>query len=77
VIVDQLQDVLLVPNRFIRIDRITGGAFVTVENDNGRFSEIPVQLGLRNELSSQVTVGLEAGQHIFLLPRAAFDVFGG
>lgn len=76
VIVDRVEDVLLVPNRFIRIDRTTGGAFVTAQGDNGRFRELPVQLGLRNELSSEVTAGLEAGQALVLLPRAAFDVFG-
>jgi HlyD family secretion protein len=77
VIVDQLDDVLIVPNRFIRIDRATGDAFVTVAVENGRFSEIAVELGLRNELSSEIVGGLDAGQQIVLLPRAAFDVFGG
>ncbi|MEP7290590.1 MAG: efflux RND transporter periplasmic adaptor subunit, partial [Chloroflexota bacterium] len=79
VIVDQLNDVLIVPNRFIRIDRTTGGAFVTTADASvrGGYREIPVELGLRNELNSQVTAGLEAGQQIVLLPRAAFEVFGG
>jgi HlyD family secretion protein len=79
IIVDQLNNVLIVPNRFIRIDRTTGNAFVTVMDASVRsgFREVPVMLGLRNELNSQITAGLEAGQEIVLLPRAAFDVFGG
>ncbi len=79
IVVDQLVNVLVVPNRFIRIDRTTGGAFVTVVDASTRagYREIPVTLGLRNELSSQITAGLEAGQEVVLLPRAGFDVFGG
>lgn len=79
IIVDQLDDVLIVPNRFIRIDRTTGGAFVTVPDASVRsgYREVSVTLGLRNELNSQITAGLEAGQAIVLVPRAAFDVFGG
>lgn len=77
VVVDELQNALIVPNRFIRIDRATQAAFVTIPNANGRYSEIPVQLGLRNELDSQITGGLEAGQRIVLLPRSSFDIFGG
>jgi HlyD family secretion protein len=79
VIVDELQNVLIVPNRFIRIDRATQAAFVTIPNANinGRYSEIPVKLGLRNELDSQITGGLEAGQRIVLLPRSSFELFGG
>ncbi|MFN8447991.1 MAG: hypothetical protein U0521_05245 [Anaerolineae bacterium] len=77
VVVDELQDALIVPNRFIRIDRSTQDAFVTVPDENGRFREIPVQLGLRNELDSQITDGLEAGQVVVLLPRSSFELFGG
>ncbi|MEO8391899.1 MAG: efflux RND transporter periplasmic adaptor subunit [Chloroflexota bacterium] len=76
IIVDQLDNVLIVPNRFIRIDRTTQDAYVTVEDDKGKFSEIPVQLGLRNELNSQISGGLKAGQQIFLLPRASFNPLG-
>jgi HlyD family secretion protein len=74
---DELDDVLTVPNRFIRIERTTQQAYVTVQGDNGRFTEIPVELGLRNELTSQITSGLEPGQIIVLLPRSSFDPFGG
>lgn len=73
---DELEDVLTVPNRFIRIERTTQQAYVTVQGDNGRLTEIPVELGLRNELTSQVTSGLEAGQVLVLLPRSSFDPFG-
>ena len=76
IIVDQLDQALIVPNRFIRIDRTTQDAFVTTKDDKGNFSEIPVQLGLRNELNSQIVGGLTDGQQIFLLPRSSFNPFG-
>lgn len=73
IVVNQLSDALVVPNRFIRIDRTTGGAFVTIESQPGAFEEIPVTLGVRNENESQIVSGLEAGQRIVLLPRGAFN----
>ena len=77
IIVDELHDVLVVPNRFIRIDRTTRQAYVTIRDENGRYTEIPVELGLRNELESQITGGLQQGQSIVLLPSSNFDLFGG
>lgn len=64
-----LDQVLIVRNRFIRIDRATGQAFVTIKEADGKFAEIPVVLGLRNETFSQVVSGVEAGQTLVLLPR--------
>ncbi|MBC8171377.1 MAG: HlyD family efflux transporter periplasmic adaptor subunit [Anaerolineae bacterium] len=64
-----LSQVLIVRNRFIRIDRATGQAFVTVKSAEGQFAEIPVVLGLRNETFSQVVSGVETGQILVLLPR--------
>ncbi len=77
VVVDELKNALILPNRFIRIDRTTQAAFVTIQNQSGQFTEIPVQLGLRNELQSQITGGLQAGQRVVLLPRSPLDLLGG
>ncbi len=79
----ELQDVLVVPNRFIRIDRETQQAFVTVQRSEGRFEEIPVTLGERNNEISEITSGVEPGQRVVLVPRdaaglgEASDVLGG
>jgi HlyD family secretion protein len=73
--VQQLQDVFTLRNRFIRIDRATQQAYVTVQREDGLFEEIEVQLGLRNETHSQVISGLEAGQRVVLLPRGELNVF--
>jgi len=76
IVVNELQDVLILPNRFIRLDRVTGNAFVTVQNDEGTFAEIPVVLGLRNEVASEIVSGLEEGVRVVLIPRATFDPIG-
>jgi HlyD family secretion protein len=69
---EQLEGVLIVRNRFIRIDRATRQAYVTVQDAEGNFTEIPVVLGLRNETFSQIVSGVEAGQKLVLLPRETF-----
>ncbi len=77
IIVDSLADVLIVPNRFIRIDRTNGQSFVTIESTPGVFEEIPVELGLRSTTQSQIMSGVEEGQRIVLIPRAQFDFMDG
>lgn len=75
IVVNEVDETLVLPNRFIRIDRTTQEAFVTIEREPGLFEEIPVVLGARNETESEIISGLQAGQRVVLLPRAAFDVF--
>lgn len=77
VIVRELADALVVPNRFIRLDRTTQQAYVTIETDDGLFTEIPVELGVRNQSESEVLVGLEAGQRLVIVARSTFDPFSG
>lgn len=66
VIVAEMPDALVVPNRFIRLDRTTQQATVTVL-DNNRTREVVVTLGERNDTQSQILGGLEAGQQIVLV----------
>lgn len=73
IIVNELRDALTLPNRFIRIDRATQQAFVTVERTTGKYEDIPVMLGVRNESESQVVSGLAAGDRVVLLPRETFN----
>jgi HlyD family secretion protein len=74
---DQLEDVLVLPNRFVRIDRDTQRAYVTVRNIEGQYQDVEVTLGLRNDTLSQVTSGVEEGDTIVLLPRSSFNPLGG
>ncbi len=69
VIVEEKPDVILVPNRFIRIDRSTQDAFVTVQDPDGAVREMMVLLGDRNETYTEIVNGLSAGDQIVLLPQ--------
>ncbi|MBC8100693.1 MAG: HlyD family efflux transporter periplasmic adaptor subunit [Armatimonadetes bacterium] len=68
----QLTDTLLIRNRFVRIDRETQQAYITIEPSSGVYEEIPVVLGLRNDTFSQIVSGATAGQKVVLLPRSSF-----
>ena len=74
--VKELNDVMTLRNRFIRIDRATQQAYVTIQREDGRFEEVEVELGLRNETESQIVSGLQAGQRVVLLPREELNPFG-
>ncbi len=74
-VVDEVQDVIRVRNRFIRLDRRTQQAFVTVRRPAGRLDEVEVVLGRRNETYSEVVSGVNEGDEIVLLPRSVFDPF--
>jgi HlyD family secretion protein len=73
IVVSQLEDVLIVPNRFIRVDRATQQAYVTIQRGDGAFEEVPVTLGVRNETESQIVSGIDAGQRVVLLPRESLN----
>lgn len=75
--VRQLNDIIVLPNRFIRIDRDTGQAFVVVETASGDFQEVQVILGERGEIESEIASGLNDGDVVVLLPRGTFDPFTG
>jgi HlyD family secretion protein len=66
---ESLDNVLLVRNRFVRFDRETQQAYITVERAAGQYEEIPVTLGARNDTYSEVVSGVDAGAQIVLLPR--------
>jgi HlyD family secretion protein len=63
------QDVLLVRNNFISINRQTGDSYVTVRYANGSLEERLILLGERNDSYSEVTAGLNEGEEVVLLPR--------
>lgn len=81
IITQELNDVLLIPNRTIQIDRSTGRAFVEKLVD-GIPTRTEVQLGARNEQFSQVLSGLSAGDVLAIrtgtgLDRLRSTMFGG
>ncbi len=74
--ISDLDDVILVPNRFIRVDGENQRTFVVIEED-GQYREAAVQIGARNSEESQILSGLEAGQIIVLLPTQTESSGGG
>lgn len=74
VVVDQLNDVLLVPNRAVRVQ---GGQRVVYILKNGKPESIPVTLGASSDTMSQVLESdLKAGDPIVLNPPTVFDQGG-
>ena len=77
----EVDDVLLVPNRYIQRDRDTGRAFVNkMVGDEPVLQE--VELGLRNDRVSQILAGLTDGDELALVTRSSEErlrgaLFGG
>lgn len=66
IVTERREGVLLVPSRFIRVDRTTGQAFVD-QMVGVEVRPVEIQIGLRGELSSEVLAGLEEGDVIVLV----------
>jgi hypothetical protein len=76
----EVDDVVLIPNRYITLDRDTGKAYV-YRLVNGQPALQEVELGLRNERESQILAGLDAGDTIALITQSGAEqlraLFGG
>jgi HlyD family secretion protein len=78
IVVDEIDDVLVVPNWAVRLDRETGNAYVNLLDDNGRVAEVTITTGLRNEQFSEVLSGLSGGDVVVVTSeRSTFSFFGG
>jgi HlyD family secretion protein len=64
--VDEMADVLVVPNWAVRLNRETGEAFVLIRRADGTIEEVTVETGLRNEQFSEVLSGLDEGDVVVL-----------
>ncbi len=60
---DEARDVIVLPNRVMRIDRQTGDTYVEKIVD-GIPTRVNVEIGLRNESFSQILSGLEVGDQL-------------
>jgi HlyD family secretion protein len=65
---DRLEDVLVVPNRAVSIDRESGLPVTSVEtvDEQGNPTRVEIELGLRNETVSEVLTGLEEGDQVII-----------
>lgn len=77
IVVNEVADVLIVPNWAIRLNRETGEAFVNLQQTDGTIEEVVIETGLRNEQFSEVLAGLGAGDTVVLTnDREGFSLFG-
>ena len=77
-VVNRRDNVLAVPNQYIRLDRDPGRGFVNILQAEGTLEETPVTLGLQGEEISEVIAGLEAGDVIAVdLAGDRLDFLGG
>jgi HlyD family secretion protein len=60
------ENALIVPNRYIQIDRESGKMYVERLEEDGLTSRVEIQMGMRSELSSEVVAGLEEGDTLVL-----------
>jgi multidrug efflux pump subunit AcrA (membrane-fusion protein) len=72
IIVDQAQDVLLVPAQAIQTEGFR--SVVKVLNDDGSTESVVVQTGISDGMNTEITEGLEEGQTIIIPARAATSV---
>ena len=72
----QVDDVLMVPNRYIQLDRDSGRAYVYRMVDGVPVLQ-EVDLGLRNERASQVLAGLTDGDEVAFITRSAEEQLRG
>ena len=73
VVLEQVDDVITVPNRFIQTDAATQRTVVTVQTAPGTYQTVPVTLGLRTLEQSQIIDGLSVGQTIVILDDGEAD----
>jgi HlyD family secretion protein len=78
IVVEEIEDVLVVPNWAIRLDRESGQAFVNRLRADGTIEEVPIETGLRNDQFSEVLAGLEEGDVVAVTSeREGLNFFGG
>jgi multidrug efflux pump subunit AcrA (membrane-fusion protein) len=69
-------DILLVPNRFVRIDRTTGQTYVE-KLLGGTAQSVEIQTGQRDEFYSEVMAGLEEGDTVVLIRESSAERLRG
>ncbi len=72
IVTERRDNVLLVPNRFVSIDRLTGRTFVDQLVGN-EIQPVEIQVGLRDEAYSEVLAGLQEGDKIVLAQESSQD----
>ncbi len=70
VILEQVENVLVLPNRFVTVDATSQAATVKVQTAAGAYQDVAVTLGRRTDSESEIIGGLSVGQTVVILPSA-------
>lgn len=73
IVVQELDDVLMIPTWVVRVDRRTGRTYVQQEAADGDIERVDVMLGVRHEGMAQVLDGLSEGDEVLWVPDEFFD----
>ena len=77
IIVEEIEEVIIVPNWAVRLNRESGQAFVNRLLPNNIIEEVTVTTGLRNDQFSQILSGLQEGDVVVVTDqREGFSFFG-
>jgi len=70
-IVQDVKNVLRVPNDYLKVNRTTNQTTVSLLNRNGTTTLVPVKVGVQGTDYSEVIDGLKAGDQITLITSSA------
>lgn len=78
IIIEETQNVLVVPNLYIRRERQSNRFFVNVLRDDDILQEVEIQLGIQGRENSEVLSGIEQGDIIAIdLSGRGVNILGG
>jgi RND family efflux transporter MFP subunit len=66
IITSNVENVLRLRNRYIRVDRAKNLAYATVKQADGTFKEIEIKIGMANDAYTEVKAGLKLGDVVSL-----------
>ncbi len=73
VVLNQVDNVIVVPNRFITTDATTGQSTVKVQTAPETYTDVPVTLGAQTDSESVITSGISVGQTLVILSSGTSD----
>jgi macrolide-specific efflux system membrane fusion protein len=77
VTLQELDNILVLPNRFLTTNTATNKTTVKVMTAPNVYTDVPVTLGTQTASESQILSGLTAGQTVVILPTAGQTGAGG
>jgi HlyD family secretion protein len=76
---ERLEDVVVIPNRAVKIERSDGQPVIYVEKlgEGDEVMRVEVELGLRDETTTEVITGLEEGDQVIIRRQVEVELQPG